>query len=77
MPSKARRAFDDSAKDVKRLLEIHKTIGGNAPGRRAGLEVLNKSAIVLITAIWEAYCEDISAEALEHIVTRTECIRVA
>jgi hypothetical protein len=30
--------------------------------------VLNKSAIVLITAIWEAYCEDIAAEALAHIV---------
>jgi hypothetical protein len=24
---------------------------------------------VLITAVWEAYCEDIAAEALEHLVT--------
>ena len=29
---------------------------------------MNKSAIVLITAYWEAYCEDIAAEGLEHIV---------
>lgn len=32
------------------------------------MEVLNKSAIVLITSYWEAYCEDIAAEGLQHIV---------
>lgn len=69
MPSKARTAFDKSAQDVERLLEIHGDVGGDAQGRRFGLEVLNKSAIVLITAVWEAYCEDIAAEALEHLIT--------
>jgi RiboL-PSP-HEPN len=68
MPSKARRAFDQNAKDVTRLLEIHEHLGGDGPGRRYRLEVLNKSAIVLITAIWEAYCEDIASEALNHLV---------
>lgn len=68
MASQARQAFDDNAKDVKRLLKIHADFGGDAQGRRFGLEVLNKSAIVLITAIWEAYCEDIAAEALQHLV---------
>lgn len=68
MPSKARQAFDRSAGDVERLLEIHEDLGGDARGRRYRLEVLNKSAIVLITAIWEAYCEDIAAEALDHLV---------
>jgi len=53
---------------VERLLEIHADVGGDAQGRRFGLEVLNKSAIVLITAVWEAYYEDIAAEALEHPV---------
>lgn len=71
MASSARIAFDRNAKDVKRLLEIHADVGGDAQGRRFGLEVLNKSAIVLITAIWEAYCEDIAAEALEHLVANT------
>jgi hypothetical protein len=69
MPSRACAAFDENAKDVDRLLKIHSDVGGDQKGRRYGLEVLNKSAIVLITAIWEAYCEDLSAEALEHIVT--------
>ncbi len=68
MPSKARRAFDDNLKDVERLLEIHESIGGTGRGRKYRLEVLNKSAIVLITAFWEAYCEDLAAEALNHLV---------
>jgi hypothetical protein len=69
MPSKARADFDNNAQDVERLLKIHADVGGDAQGRRFGLEVLNKSAIVLITAIWEAFCEDIAAEALEHLIT--------
>jgi len=69
MPSKARIKFESSADDVRRLLEIHKYLGGgDKKGRRVRLEVLNKSAIVLITAIWEAYCEDLATEALQHIV---------
>src|SRR6266496_1840777 len=68
MPSKARVNFEANAADVSRLLEIHKYFGGDAKGRRFRLEVLNKSAIVLITAIWEAYCEDVAAEALRHLV---------
>lgn len=68
MPSKARKAFDSNAEDIQRLIDIHSDIGGNARGRRRGLEVLNKSAIVLITAFWEAYCEDIAAEGLAHII---------
>lgn len=68
MASKARAAFDENAKDIQRLLEFHQQVGGDAPGRRYGLEVLNKSAVVLITAFWEAYCEDIAAEGLEHII---------
>ena len=68
MPSKARESLDENLKDIERLLELHQKEGGVAKGRRYGLEVLNKSAIVLITSYWEAYCEDIAAEALEHIV---------
>jgi len=68
MPSKARKDFDKNVKDIKRLMELHQQEGGKSPGRRYGLEVLNKSAIVLITSFWEAYCEDIAAEGLVHIV---------
>lgn len=71
MPSQARIAFGKNAKDIERLMELHQEKGGDSPGRRFGLEVLNKSAVVLLTSFWEAYCEDIAAEALEHIVVNT------
>ena len=69
MPSNARIAFDDNLEDIDALLKLHAEKGGASPGRRHGLEVLNKSAVVLITSFWEAYCEDIAEEALECIVT--------
>lgn len=69
MPTKARDSFDESAKEVDRLLGIHTEIGGDTPGRKYDLEVLNKSGIVLITAIWEGFCEDLASEGLDHIVT--------
>ncbi|EQD51540.1 hypothetical protein B1B_10979, partial [mine drainage metagenome] len=53
-------------------LKLHEEKGGTGPGRRYGLEVLNKSAVVLITSFWEAYCEDIAAEGLECIVTHAK-----
>jgi hypothetical protein len=67
--SAARKAFDKNCLDIQRLLDIHARLTGTAPGRRSDVEVLNKSAIVLITAFWEAYCEDLAAEALRHLIT--------
>lgn len=72
MPSKARIALDKNLKDVEALLKLHEEKSGCSPGRRYGLEVLNKSAIVLITSYWEAYCEDIAEEGLECIVTHAK-----
>lgn len=72
MASEARRAFDKNAEDIERLLDLHSEKGGSERGRRFGLEVLNKSAIVLITACWEAYCEDLAAEGLQHIVDHSK-----
>ena len=68
MGSAARSTLDENANDIDRLLEIHEQIGDQKPGQRYGLEVLNKSAIVLITAFWEAYCEDVASEGLIYII---------
>ncbi|MFD4357231.1 HEPN domain-containing protein [Nocardia sp. NPDC058518] len=68
MASKARLAFDKNCEDVDRLLEVHVSLTGTAPGRRRQVEVLNKAGVVLITAFWEAYCEDIAAEGARHLV---------
>lgn len=69
MVSKARLSFDANCKDVDKLLDVHEGLTGNKPGRRYEVEVLNKSGIVLLTSFWEAYCEDIAAEALECLVS--------
>lgn len=67
MPSDARISFDENCRDIDRLF-------GLKPQRDPGLghleqsEVINKSAVVLITAFWEAYCEDLVAEGLEHLI---------
>jgi hypothetical protein len=66
--SAARLRFDESCLDIERLLEIHADVGGVNPGRRRRLEVLNKSAVVLLCAFWEAYCEDLAAEAVRYLV---------
>lgn len=68
MSSQARIAFNKNCEDVDRLLEIHTDITGDAPGRRWKVESLHKSAIVLLTAFWEAFCEDLAAEGLNHLV---------
>ncbi|MBV7597132.1 MAE_28990/MAE_18760 family HEPN-like nuclease [Aeromonas sp. sia0103] len=71
MPSKARKALSENLNDIDKLLELHASEGGNGRGRRYDLEVLNKSAIVLICSYWEAYCEDLAEEALEHILVHS------
>jgi hypothetical protein len=70
MGSKAEQAFQKNCSDIDQLLKIHSDLGGTGPGRRK-LEVLNKSAVVLMTAFWEAYCEDAAAEALQYVVGHT------
>jgi len=61
-------AFEENCGDVERLLDIHRELAGDGPGKKHGVEVLNKSAVVLMCAAWEAYCEDIAAEAIDHLV---------
>ncbi|GAA2004290.1 HEPN domain-containing protein [Catenulispora subtropica] len=68
MTSQARDSFDDHCGDIDRLFQIHVEIYGEGPGRRWQVESLHKSAVVLLTAFWEAFCEDLAAEALAHLV---------
>lgn len=72
MTSGAATTFSQRTQDVDRLMEIHTDIGGTDVGRRVGVEVLNRSAIVLITAMWEGYVEDLAAEAVEHLVEHVQ-----
>lgn len=66
--SAAYGAFTSNRADVDRLMQLHRDISGSAPGRKYGVAVLNKSAVVLLCAAWEAYCEDIVSEVVQHYV---------
>ncbi len=50
----------DNLSEVYRLLDIHTEVSGHTRGRKFGVEVLNKSAIVLLVACWESYIEDLA-----------------
>jgi len=59
------KIFLENMAEVRRLLQIHGQLGGPGPGRRWGTEVLNKSAVVLLIACWEAYLEDVASLAFD------------
>jgi hypothetical protein len=66
----SKASFEQNANDVELLLGVHEFLGGTDAGRRGPAEqVLNRSGVVLVCAIWEAYCEDLASEALDHLVT--------
>lgn len=68
MDSAAAIAFRANAQDVSRLAAIHTTISGSNRGRKRGVSVLNRSAIVFVTACWQAYIEDVLQEAVRATV---------
>lgn len=85
MPPDHIQALEENISEVKRLLEIHKGLAGNAPGRKHNVEVLNKSAIVLLVACWEALIEDLAeaaysallADAKDHMVLPFDVLTLA
>lgn len=66
--SKARDKLDEHKGDIERLRVIHEEVVGAGPGRKHDVEVLNRATIVLITACWEAYVEDVCIEGYEHLL---------
>ncbi len=52
-------------REINRLLGIHKEISGEGPGYKHNVQVLNKSALVLLLACWEAYVEDLAENCFD------------
>jgi hypothetical protein len=52
-------------KDILRLLVFYSRQTGASSAKVK--DVIGRSAIVLITAYWEAFCEDLVDEALTHL----------
>ncbi len=57
---------------ILRLLDIHTHLTGSGPGRRHDVQVLNKSAVLLLVATWEAYVEDLAISACRFAVENSE-----
>lgn len=64
--------FNENIGEVNQLLSIHTKLGGAGPGRKRDVEVLNKSAIVLVVACWEAFVEDLAGIALDFMITNAK-----
>ncbi len=56
--------------EVMRLVDIHSTVTGNKPGRRHNMGILNKSGIVLAVSCWEAFVEDLAANAFDFLLAK-------
>jgi len=63
--------FLENTAEVANLLKLHEDKTGKAVGRRYGVEVLNKSGIVLLTACWEAFVEDTASSAFNFILDKS------
>ena len=50
---------------------MHEMLTGTGPGRRHKVEVLNKSAVLFLCASFEAFIEDLSVRAFDHIVLKS------
>ena len=58
--------------EIDRILEIHEEISGSGPGYKHNVQVLNKSAIVLLLACWEAYIEDIVENSFKFMLSKSK-----
>ena len=55
--------------EVDRLSQIHGQITDKGPGYKHDVQILHKSAIILLVACWEAYVEDLAVASLEHMIS--------
>lgn len=60
--------FFDNLKEVRELLTIHEKIAGKKQGRKSQVETLNKSGVVLLTACWETYVEELLSSAFDYLI---------
>ena len=64
MASTAKTNFDQQKRDIDQLWLIHQEVAGQGAGRKHGVDVLNRAAMVFITACWESY---VKTYALKHL----------
>jgi hypothetical protein len=62
--------------EIKNIIKIHKSCVGATPGRKYDVEVLNKAAVVLLVATWEAFVEDLASASFDVILEDAESPKV-
>lgn len=62
------QALIDNANEVVKLIGLHVALTGTKSGRRHGVEILNKSALVLLVACWESFVEDVAVLGFEFLL---------
>jgi HEPN superfamily RiboL-PSP-like protein len=67
MPSEARLNLQQTGSEIRDFFTIHQLMKDVRKARRR-LVVLNKGMVVLLSASWEGFCEDLTAEALAILV---------
>jgi len=60
--------------EVKRLVAIHGQLTGIGPGRRHDVQVLNKSAVLLVVASWESFIEALILSSAQFLSENAETI---
>lgn len=60
--------------EVKRLVAIHAQLTGTGPGRRHDVQVLNKSAVLLVVATWESFVESLVLTGATYLSENVEDI---
>ena len=60
--------FEDNISEINELTSIHTQIAGNTRGRKSKVQILNKSSVILLTACWEYYVEDLAREAFKFML---------
>lgn len=62
--------FIENMDEVQQLTEIHLKMAGKGSGYKKDVQILNKSGIVLLTACWESFIEDLASEAFNFVVDK-------
>jgi hypothetical protein len=61
--------FVENSQDMRDFYALHQAVSkANVPVISQKMHVANKAVIVLIAAMWEAYCEDLADESLSILV---------
>ena len=67
MPSQVLKSLNSRLSDVDQLMAAHEAVAGSKPGRKYEVLGINRAAMLMLSAHFEGYLEDLMAESLAAI----------